>query len=148
METIMTCFTCHGITRPMSTRINGGIKMAPMFRTCCGFLQIHAACKVGNPRLCLKTGLNAGSKSLYRLPAIQVREFKGISLIMTNTGKVYMIFSPPHVSPERLIQVLLELDYQTIKTTNWDLFSSRNTTKRALKRNRYFYQQLVSMGLI
>ena len=48
--------------------------MAPMFRTCCGFLQIHAACKVGNPRLCIKTGLNAGPKCLYRLPAIQVRE--------------------------------------------------------------------------
>ena len=48
--------------------------MAPMFRTCCGFLQIHAACKVGNPRLFLKTGLNTGPSCLLRLPAVQVRE--------------------------------------------------------------------------
>ncbi|XP_020601314.1 ATP-binding cassette sub-family B member 7, mitochondrial-like [Orbicella faveolata] len=55
----------------MFTEINGGSKMAPMFRTCCGFLQIQAAYKVGNPLLCIKTGLNAGPKCLYRLPAIQ-----------------------------------------------------------------------------
>jgi len=78
----VTHFTHHGNNHDVfylsrdheANGIHGGIKMAPMFRTCCGFLQIHAACKVGNPRLCLKTGLNAGSKSLYRLPAIQVRE--------------------------------------------------------------------------
>lgn len=96
-NTTVTCFTCHGITRPMFIGINGGSKMAPMFRTCCGFLQIQAAYKVGNPRLCIKTGLNAGAKCLYRLPAIQVREFNGISHITTRyyTGQV-MIFSLSH----------------------------------------------------
>ena len=49
--------------------------MAPMIRTCCGFLQMHAAWKVGNPRLFIKTGLNSGQNCLFRLPALQVREF-------------------------------------------------------------------------
>ncbi|KAL9969189.1 hypothetical protein ACROYT_G021376 [Oculina patagonica] len=45
--------------------------MAPMFRTCCGFLQLHGACKVTNPRLFIKTGLNVGSKYLSRSPVVQ-----------------------------------------------------------------------------
>ena len=49
--------------------------MAPIFRTCCGFLQIHGACKVTNPRLYIKTSLNVGSKYLSRSPVLQVREF-------------------------------------------------------------------------
>ena len=89
--------------------------MAPMFRTCCGFLQVHAACKVGNPRLCIRSGLKVGPKSLYRLPAIQVREFIGISLSTNRVSlslKAYklMIFSLSHVLPVGLIKALLELD--------------------------------------
>lgn len=95
-NTTVTYFTCHGITRPMF--LNGGSKMAPMFRTCCGFLQLHAACKVGNPRLFIKTGLNAGPNRLFRLPALQVREFIGDK---SNYDPVasYDLFTRSHEAP-------------------------------------------------
>ncbi|PFX34198.1 ATP-binding cassette sub-family B member 7, mitochondrial-like [Stylophora pistillata] len=45
--------------------------MAPVFRTCCGFLQIQTAYRVFNPRLCLQPSLNAGSRYSYRWSALQ-----------------------------------------------------------------------------
>lgn len=45
--------------------------MAPLWRTCSGFLQLHSAQKVTNPRFVLKTSLSFGSIHLYRVPFVQ-----------------------------------------------------------------------------
>ena len=59
--------------------------MAPLIRTCCGFLQLQSACKVANPRLIIRSGLNFGSNHLYRYPAVQVRkiDYERISIETT-----------------------------------------------------------------
>ena len=61
--------------------------MAPGLRTCCGFLQIQTAYRVSNPRLCMQSGLNAGSRYSYRWSALQVKEFKGNN--MTNRLNIH-----------------------------------------------------------
>ena len=48
--------------------------MAPLSRTCCGFLKLQLTCKVGTPRVFLRPGLNFGLNHLYSYPVVQVRE--------------------------------------------------------------------------
>ena len=68
--------------------LNGGNNMAPVFRTCCGFLQIQTAYRVSNPRLCLQSGLNAGSRYSYRWSALQVKEVMHALLIVTKSNNI------------------------------------------------------------
>ena len=48
--------------------------MAPLLRTCCGFLQLQSASRVANPRLFIRSGLKVGWNHLYGVPVAQVRE--------------------------------------------------------------------------
>ena len=48
--------------------------MAPLSRTCCGFLKLQLTCKVGTSRVFLRPGLNIGLNHLYGYPVVQVRE--------------------------------------------------------------------------
>ena len=62
--------------REINVRSQGGKvrNMAPLLRTCCGFLQLQSACKAANSRLFIRSGLNVGSNHLYIFPIVQVRE--------------------------------------------------------------------------
>lgn len=62
--------------------------MAPVFRTCYGFLQIQTAYRVSNPRLCLQSGLNAGSRYSYRWSTLQVREVMRALQIVTKSNNI------------------------------------------------------------
>ena len=76
------------------SNLNGGNNMAPVFRTCCGFLQIQTAYRVSYPQLCLRSGLNAGSRYSYRWSALQVKEVMHALLIVTKSNNIWNDLRP------------------------------------------------------